>query len=46
MILIITQAQSAKDVPNNNSDKQLAQSISQKLSYFQQKEFWSLKIKL
>jgi hypothetical protein len=45
MILIVAQAESAKDAPNDNSDKQLADNITRQLSQLKQKESWSIKDK-
>jgi hypothetical protein len=43
MILMV--AESAKDDPNDNSDKQLAQNIIQQLSYLKPKEILFIKKK-
>jgi hypothetical protein len=43
---MVLQAESGKDVQNDNSDKQLAQNITRQLSHLQQKESWSLKDKI
>jgi hypothetical protein len=45
MILMVAQAESAKDAPNSISDKQLAENITQQLSQLKQKESWSIKDK-
>jgi hypothetical protein len=45
MTLTIAEAESVKDSPNDNSNKQLTKNNTQQLSQYKQKESWSIKDK-